>query len=420
MGVYDRLRMALTLRAQAFGPLANVEWTIPPGVSAVVGPNRAGKSTLLALPEFIRIAMGQSLNEAVKRIFDGPAYLRTFGLPSASPCRVSAAWQIWERWAWDVEISIAAGAIAPYCAERLELGNEAVLTRNFGAMDGQCDGKSVHLGDRSIPFVCATHARHLYEDEPGALMNWLTLDSDDDLAPGFSRKALVAGTMAMVMSALSKMYRSYQYEAQHLVKFGSIQSDSDELEQTGSNVFPLLRNWRDNSDTESRFDFVLSTLHEAFPHMNKVDFEQAGQTVTMSIRDSRWPHRKIPISRESTGLVTALLQLCAVASTKQTGLVTIDELETSLHPHAIRVLIGAFRRWAKEQNIRIVLATQSETVLDQFHDNPENIFVIEPNQPTTPVALTELFDGNYLNQFSLGDLFSHLEFGSNRDVPKPP
>ena len=215
MGVYDRLRMTLRLRAQAFGPLANVEWTIPPGVSAVVGPNRAGKSTLLALPEFIRIAMGESVNDAVKRVFDGPAYLRTFGLPSASSCRVGAAWQSRDRWAWEIEISIAAGAIAPYCAERLEFGNEAVLT---------------------------------------------------------------------------------------------------------------------------------------------------------------------------TGLFTALLQLCAVASITQTGLVTIDELETSLHPHAIRVLIAAFRRWAKEHDLRIVLATQSETVLGQFHDNPENVFVIEPNQPTTPVA----------------------------------
>ena len=40
---------SLTLRAQAFGPLQKVEWTIPEGVSAIVGPNRVGKSTLLAV-----------------------------------------------------------------------------------------------------------------------------------------------------------------------------------------------------------------------------------------------------------------------------------------------------------------------------------------------------------------------------------
>jgi predicted ATPase len=204
------------------------------------------------------------------------------------------------------------------------------------------------------------------------------------------------------------------------MKFGAVQSSGLALERTGENVFPLLRNWRDNSDTEAKFDFVISTLREAFPHVSKVDFEQAGQTVTMAIRDRRWADRKLPISRESTGLVTALLQLCAVASCRPHSLVTIDELETSLHPHAIRVLIAAFRRWAKEYNLRIVLATQSETVLDQFHDDPGQIYVIEPGQEVTPRSLTEMFDGEYLNQFSLGDLFSHLEFGSNRESPTSP
>jgi predicted ATPase len=143
-----------------------------------------------------------------------------------------------------------------------------------------------------------------------------------------------------------------------------------------------------------------------------VGFEQAGQTVTMTISDKRWPDGKtIPIARESTGFITALLHLCALASTEHDGLITLDEIETSLHPRAIRILIEAMRLRAASHNLRIILATQSETVLDQFRDDPSHVFVLEPNQDRSPKALTELFSPEYLSQFSLGDLFAHLEFG---------
>lgn len=406
--------MSLTFRAQAFGPLAKVEWTIPPGVSVVVGPNRVGKSTLLALPEFVRLAIWDSLNEAVKRIFGGPAYLRNFDLPSTSPCGVGISV---EKYAWDIDIKLTAGALALFCAERLRFGDELVLTRQFGAADGECEGRSIYLGTRSIPAVCHAHEKNSGGEPLLAMPETGPDDVDSKLLP-YTVNALIAGVMLAAHATLSQSYRAYNYEIQHLTKFGSIQSDALGLDPSGANVFPLLRNWRDSSETEARFEFVLSTLREAFPHVAKIDFEQAGQTVTMAVRDHRWPNRKVPISRESTGLVTALLQLCAVAST-EAGLVTIDELETSLHPHAIRVLIAAFRRWAKDHDLRIVLATQSETVLDQFHDDPGQIFVIEPNQPSSPRALTDMFDAEYLSQFSLGDLFSHLEFGSNREPASP-
>ena len=59
-------------------------------------------------------------------------------------------------------------------------------------------------------------------------------------------------------------------------------------------------------------------------------------------------------------------------------------------------------------------------VLDQFRDEPSQVFVLEPNQDTSPKPLTELFTPEYLSQFSLGDLFAHLEFGGDTtDDPAP-
>ncbi|MFV8754518.1 AAA family ATPase [Nannocystaceae bacterium ST9] len=405
---------SLTLRAQAFGPLAKVEWTIPPGVSAIVGPNRVGKSTLLALPEFLRIAFLENLNDAVRAIFDGPAYLRNFGMSTLDTCHVGISS---DDSTWDVDIALAGGAVAQYCAESLRWRSEVVLTRKFGSSTGECKGRAVSIGTELLPVVCTEHGMRVMGGEFYNIL--LGMESEHEALLPFARHAVLAGGQLVADTYQFLTYGTYRYEIQHLVKFGSVHTDGIQLERAGANAFPLLRNWRDNGDTEARFEFVVSTLREAFPHVNRVDFEQAGQTVTMAIRDRRWPDRKVPISRESTGFVTALLQLCAVASTPKNGLVTIDELETSLHPHAIRVLIEAFRRWADEHDLRIVLATQSETVLDQFHDDPGKIYVIEPGQDTSPRSLTDLFDGDYLNQFSLGDLFSHLEFGSNREPTSP-
>jgi predicted ATPase len=140
----------------------------------------------------------------------------------------------------------------------------------------------------------------------------------------------------------------------------------------------------------------------------------------MAIRDGRWSDRKLPISRESTGLDHRAPPALRRRLLRQGGLVTLDELETSLHPRAIQVLLEAFRHRAREQNLRIVLATQSETVLDQFHECPEQIQVLEPNQEISPRSLTDMFGADWLSQFSLGDLFAHLEFGSNRERPAGP
>lgn len=414
--------MHLAFRAQAFGPLNRVDWTVPPGVSAIVGPNRVGKSTLLALPEFIKIAIDSSVNEAVKQVFGGTAYFRNLNTPASFSPHVGLSV---DTITWNIDITVAAGAIAPYCAEELRFGDEIVLSRSFGSADSDIDSKGMTftLGPRVLPASCFESLKPIMLGSTDSVSSittrkpvWDDLKMRDEYRIPSDLIRVMGGTWLVSISNDLLSYRTYGYQIQHLLRYGSAHSSDTKLERTGENVFPLLRNWRDNSETEARFEFVLSTLREAFPHIKRVDFEQAGETVTMAIRDRRWPDRKVPISRESTGLITALLQLCAVASCRPGGMVTIDELETSLHPHAIRVLIAAFRRWAKDHDLRIVLATQSETVLDQFHDDPGQIYVIEPKQETSPRSLTDMFTPEYLAQFSLGDLFSHLEFGSNGDL----
>jgi hypothetical protein len=402
---------SVTYHASALGPLRNVAWTIPVGVSAVVGPNRVGKSTLLKLPDFVRLALEADLETAVRDVFKGSAFLRNFTLPPTAECSVGLSLGAQSnKLAWTVELSPLRGSVARFPAERLSLNQEIRAERKLGDEWITFADEHVKAGTRLLPGAALVDAADIKSTDE--LLERLI----ESAKAGGARAGRVIGILLAATAMKNAAYRTYEYQIQHLLRYGSVQSSATTLQSSGENVFPLLRNWRDQSELEPRFEFVMDSLREAFPQIQKLDFESSGQTVTVATIDQRWKTRT-PIAFESTGLITALLQLCAVASVPANGLVTIDELETSLHPHAIRVLIAAFRRWAKEHNLRIVLATQSETVLDQFRDEPENIFVMEAKQETSPQPLTEMFGADWLKQFSLGDLFSHLEFGAP-DLPQ--
>lgn len=47
-------RMPLAIQAKNFRGLVEVDWTIPPGLSVVVGANGAGKTTLLFAMDVLR------------------------------------------------------------------------------------------------------------------------------------------------------------------------------------------------------------------------------------------------------------------------------------------------------------------------------------------------------------------------------
>jgi hypothetical protein len=420
----------IAYRARALGPLRAIDWAIPSGVSVVVGPNRVGKSTLLRLPELIKLMVFEGIHEAFRAIFEGVPHLRNLSVPPSTPMTLGLAGEGVE---WEVDLPVRGGQIADFPSERLRVGNDEVLWRKFGSGEIEGEGfRHPHVGLLPSLVLAIGKGAFANKDDRNVLISGTTeaalsalIEKVRKYLPPDTPEPVIHASLLMapmVVSALrSRSFRTYHYEIDHLLRFGSLHSSALELESTGQNVFPLLRNWRDKPELEERYELVLATMREIFPYLGGVGFETAGQTVTMNVSDRRWPNgASIPIARESTGFITALLQLCAIASCSPGGLVTIDEIETSLHPRAIRVLVEACRRWAAKHDLRIVLATQSETVLDQFRDEPSQVFVLEPQQETSPKALTDLFSPEYLSQFSLGDLFAHLEFGGDSgEQPTP-
>jgi len=200
-------------------------------------------------------------------------------------------------------------------------------------------------------------------------------------------------------------YQHYSdYRLWSLRKSGSLAGNETNLQSDGQNAFSVLRNWYNSKPLRERYNFVIETLRDVFPFFGDLDFESAGQTVSIRTYppDSDKP---VPIYFISNGFLTALLHLMAVCSAPNGGIVGIDEPENGLHPYAIKTIIEAFRDRAEERNLTVLLATHSPFILNEFKEEPHRVFVMDQHQEEQLVRLDKIRDPEWLKYFALGDLY---------------
>jgi predicted ATPase len=160
---------------------------------------------------------------------------------------------------------------------------------------------------------------------------------------------------------------------------------------------------------------VTERLSAIFPGwFRRFDFEAVAQRVSASVVHPRWTERFSPADWYD-GFFVVLLHLTALASSEPGGVVAIDQPEDSLHPELVREVIGAMRDWSATHDVTVVLATHSPVVLDQFREDPDQVYVMEPGHERQPVELDTLKKRVWLEHYSLGDLYSHGEVGAPRN-----
>jgi predicted ATPase len=152
-------------------------------------------------------------------------------------------------------------------------------------------------------------------------------------------------------------------------------------------------------------------LRECFPDLfDDLDFAVAGQTVAAQFYGPQ-AGDPTPMHLAPNGLFTALLVLCAVASGTPGDIICIDEPENGLHPYAIQRLLALLRERAEADRLTILLATHSPTLLNEFNDQPDHVFIMEPWQETLPVRLDQHQNPEWLRNFALGDLYMNQTIG---------
>ena len=362
--------MAFRLQVRNYRGLRAVDWS-PEGVCALVGANGSGKTTLLDVPALL----GDALNRGLARSLEahgGVAHARNLYAGGDEPYYFEAALDevSWHLAPLETERGYRS-------EERFVVDGKLVISREAGADVAQ-------VGEVSWP-----------------ALDRLALNT-----------TVALSERSMRLPKLLSRYRMYgPYDVVNLRRSGSIESSERRLDRHGSNVFSVLRNWRDRSRDRARYTFVIDGLRELFPgFFEDLEFARAGQVIGA---DLRLPHDRVHSANLAPdGWFAALLHLAAIASTGQDDVIAIDEPENALHPRAIKLLLEHMRTWSRRYEATILLATHSPVIISDFDTRPEQLYVMQPDQPACPAPVTEIKARDWLAHFTLGDLYTREEFGA--------
>ena len=379
--------MSVIFEAENYRGLKKVRWA-PSGVCALVGPNGSGKTTLLRLPELFRYAVQRGFNEAVG-IVGGFWGLKHLDAGSGEPLVLSATLR-------SLRYQIRVATVSTVGIAGFE---ESVFEHETQILHRQ-------YGERRYEFRGAMHELN---GEFSALRD----------------AALRTGEQGMVVmnATLQECHAYSEYKLSQLFQYGSRIGAATQLDPSGENVFSVLQNWSGSFEDKMKYRFVVTAMKAAFPGVfDDLGFVPQGQSVGANFLPVGGT-QGIPFSNGPRGLLVGLLHLVAVAGAGRWERIMIDEFENSLHPHAIRSLLQSIRDWLDEDELDtrcVAISTHSPVVMDEFNDEKENLFVMQPGREVQPVAVTDLADREWLDQFALGRLYTGGDIGSpNRAITKP-
>ncbi len=365
-------QMPFRLQVRNYRGLHAADWS-PEGVCALVGANGSGKTTLLDVPALLGDALDRGLARALED-HGGIANARNMRAAKGEPYYFEVAL---DDLVWRLAPARTDNGFRP--EERLSKGRVPRMTREAGGDNATIWGKEEPARD-VLAFSIAAKDR-------------------DEARP---------------LAEMLARYRLYgQYDIAALRRSGSPESSERRLDQRGTNVFSVLRNWRDKKADRERYEFVIAGLREMFPDFfDDLDFAKAAQVVGVDLHHKGSGTHSASLAPD--GWFVALLHLTALTSTDAGDVIAIDEPENALHPFAIKVLLERMRTWSRRRSVTVLLATHSPVIINAFDECPEQLFVMEAGQAACPVAVVDLKERDWLAHFALGDLYMREEFGAPR------
>lgn len=363
----------LTLRLRNFRALDSFEWS-PSGVVLLAGANGAGKTTVLDALLFLRLLFQRGHVTALGQV--RAEFFRTENVPEEDPVVFEV--EVGDL-LWRLELPMSNVGMQGHYGEEVLRGGKSVLRARRFEQKWELQGEQLELDEVRC---CAKVAW----DRGGS--PWMK-----PLVDALSSIQVYKGfNLYRVRSPVSREPYD-RYLAWH-----------------GDNLRLVLKRWKGaHRQAQGRFEWVLERMREAFPGLCD-DLELEDSTIRMFSRGSA---AGFPIDRVADGVLTGLLQLVAVAGMERGGFIAFDELETHLHPHAIRSISRALRERAEEMELTVALTTHSPVVMNEFLDEWGQVYVLQRSgDRAMPTALTDLHSEEWLAQSKLGSLYERLAFAS--------
>lgn len=372
-----------TLVVEHLRRLSAVRWPVQ-GVNLLIGANGSGKSTAITALRFFADALRDGPGPACARL-GAARTLRTWGVPNDAPVRLAIEKGA-TRWAF---------TLTPRDTERGAAWRESLTHHDEPVFEVDEAGRLRYRGDDLGPIGSSSGLGHL--------LRMLRVD-----LPLTRMAELVRGLRA------HRVFNLHQLKAG-----GTAPLPERPLEEDGGNAFAVLLALKGASGGQDRYDFILGSLREAFPYLvDELGLRLTEHSVEVSVT-APGGHPPLYIGQQADGLLQYLVNLIAVVSAPRGGVVALDQPEDGLHPYAAKTWLTSVQDWAWDNRLTVLIATHSLVLLDAMGGAPEQVFVMTPPRDgrPSPTPLTAIYDRDWLQGFTLGDLYAAQNVGSNADEP---
>jgi len=366
-------------------------------LNVIFGPNGAGKSSFLDTIWFLRDCAIRGVEEASSDRSHGIGMLWD-GADQAAKITITIAT---ERLSYSILLGFSSGRIEPFVGEHLQslTTNQTLIRRVIGS-----DKADFYHSGMGEPVSVALR-------EPVKLSLARYLDFED------------RSSEALELDRLLRFVHFYHARNADLYRLRKFGSDSDRhtwLWERGQNLWSALRNLRDRSSLDDRYSTIMGYMRQAFPEFSDLLIEQTGPNTVYGSFIERGLRSPIRASGVSDGHLQMLIHLTALfgEGRDRPSLISLDEPETSLHPHAIAVLARAVEAATEEWQKQVFIATHSPVLISQFPADAVLVAEIDTNGRTLLRRLSEIAEvQDLLDEYAAGSLYM-AQLLAAQDPPK--
>ncbi|MCR9141154.1 MAG: AAA family ATPase [bacterium] len=371
----------------------------PTPLSVMVGPNAAGKSNFIDAIDFLSDVYSAGLEVAIQRKggYENIAHRKqrrtkaaiSFGIVADFETTIAGTDSIEFRLIHTFSIKASGAGI------RAEF---VVTEESFSLL--------IENGSSFVPFLKLNRevgAEPTIEVAEGTLE--ASISYARNLREAFSKMSLreqdlmMSGLYDLLLLDLATQISQWSIFqiSPALTRLSAAPTPNPTLSRQGENL-PAMVDWLKHKHSALWFQ-VISAMQEVIPDLEDISTDYTHtKTLGLQFKEQN-VSRPFTAEDVSAGTLHTLAMLVAAADPRIT-LLCIDELENSLHPWIISVLIRRFRELSSDKTI--FLTTHSPTLIDALH--PGEIWIVHKKDGETQIAnLTELHPDS-AKDFESGDI----------------
>ncbi len=392
-------------RIQNFKILRDVRME-PSSVNVLVGPNGCGKSSVLQAIDFLRAFFMSSIE----------VYLQKEGWEYKDIPNVSAGSKT-IRW----EVSIQLSADKEGRGEGQYDYSVTLSPRRYLAIGNEELGYTPPDGKRTLLLKRSGRRGVIYDSLRERLYPFLV--------PNLLSSAIYAFAAPFQRGERFAEMRNFRTWIQGIQYFSVFNPNAlraadrgkhATLGPHGEHLAPVLANFKKRRPQE--FQKLVSRLRRSFPTLLGISFSGRGWGWRSIKTYERKGPREIALNNQQIG--DGLLRLLALSSflylDEIPRVILFEEPENGVHPHILREMVQVLKELTlrKGQKSQVFFTTHSPYVLDEFYDNPEQVFLMNYADGKSNVQLRKLTETEDLekvkNAFgSLGEAWFSDAIGGN-------